>query len=143
MNSVHLSGRIASDPEIREFDDRTLCRFSLAVSAGPDRADFFSVEYWNPNGVVDLLEKGAPVLVSGFLKQDQWTADNGEKRSRVVVSARLLELLETRAAAEVRRRGASAEPDGGHAQRGQRPPAGKGSWQKGRAATRSPARGRG
>ena len=32
MNSVHLSGRVASDPEIREFDDSTLCRFSLAVS---------------------------------------------------------------------------------------------------------------
>lgn len=135
MNSVHLSGRLASDPEIREFDDRTLCRFNLAVSSGPDRTDFFTVEYWNPNGVVELLEKGAPLLISGFLKQDQWTTDNGEKRSRVVVSARLVELLETRAAAEIRRRGTSEESArASRSTRDERPTPKKSNWQKGRAA---------
>ncbi len=120
MNAVHLSGRIASDPEIRDFENSTLCRFSLAVSGpapagkpanGSDRAertDFFNVEFWNPGGVADILEKGAPVLVSGFLKQDQWTTEDGEKRSRVVVSARLVELLESKAAADLRRQNASA-----------------------------------
>jgi single stranded DNA-binding protein len=140
MNSVHLSGRVASDPEIREFDDSTLCRFSLAVSSSSDRADFFTVEYWNPNGVVDLLEKGAPILVSGFLKLDQWTAENGEKRSRVIVSARLLELLETRAAAEIRRRGTSEARGSVQAQNSQRSPTGKGSWKKNPGAARAPVR---
>ncbi|MCC5807937.1 MAG: single-stranded DNA-binding protein [Opitutales bacterium] len=120
MNAIHLSGRIATDPEIREFENSTLCRFSLAVS-GPglsakssngqdreERTDFFSVEFWNPGGVADILEKGAPVLVSGFLKQDQWTTEEGEKRSRVVVSARLVELLESKAAADLRRQNAAA-----------------------------------
>ncbi len=120
MNAVHLSGRIATDPEIRDFENSTLCRFSLAVS-GPaaagksanssdreERTDFFNVEFWNPGGVADILDKGAPVLVSGFLKQDQWTTEDGEKRSRVVVSARLVELLESKAAADLRRQNAAA-----------------------------------
>lgn len=120
MNAVHLSGRIASDPEIRDFENSTLCRFSLAVSVPSaavkstnggdraDRADFFTLEFWNPGGVADILEKGAPVLASGYLKQDQWTTEDGEKRSRVVVSARLVELLESKAAADLRRQGAGS-----------------------------------
>ncbi len=103
MNAIHLSGRLATEPEVKDFENSTVCRFKIAVPGSAERTDFFAVEYWNPGGVADLLEKGAPILVSGFLKQEQWTGDKGEKRSRVVVVARVLELLESRAAAEARR----------------------------------------
>ena len=103
MNAIHLSGRLATEPEFKEFENSSICRFNMAVQGSSERTDFFSVEYWNPGGVADLLEKGAPVLVSGQLKQEQWTTEKGEKRSRVVVVARFIELLESRAAAELRR----------------------------------------
>jgi single-strand DNA-binding protein len=97
MNSVNLTGNLATDVELREFgDDKKLATFVLAVdrSSRDDDADFFRVATWDHQAQLcaEYLEKGRKVAVEGRLRHHTWE-DNGEKRSRVEVVARRVEFL--------------------------------------------------
>lgn len=74
MNAVILSGRLSSDPVLR---------------CTP-----------NAKAVADHLAKGRRVLVDGYLSQRRWETPDGEKRSRVQVVARQVELLDPPRSAE-------------------------------------------
>ncbi len=102
MNSITLTGRLATDPEMRTSHSATaVTQFRLAVSRrrsreGADRgAVFVDVVCFGARAesVAEYLEKGRQVAVSGRLELDEWQTDAGERRSRHKVIADEVEFL--------------------------------------------------
>ena len=110
MNAAHISGNLATDVEFLEFDEKSLSKFTLA-SNHADRVVFIPVEVWNQQHLTDYLQKGSRALVSGFLKQDQWENEDGERRSRIVLVGQSVEFLD--------RKRESSRPQSGNGKRPQ------------------------
>jgi single-strand DNA-binding protein len=95
MNQVSLIGRLATDPESRAGQQHEAASFRLAVprrhrSDGTDAGAVF-VEVVTFDGlaktVAEYLTKGRQVAVNGRLEQNEWTAEDGSKRSRIQIIA--------------------------------------------------------
>jgi single-strand DNA-binding protein len=96
MNSVILIGNLTTDVELREFGQKQLATFGLAVDRGgkDSETDFFRISVWDRQAQVcaDYLAKGRKVALEGRLKYRAWE-DEGKKRSAVEVVAYRVEFL--------------------------------------------------
>jgi single-strand DNA-binding protein len=98
MNQVCLIGRLGRDPELRVTQGGvSVAKFSLAV---PRRDEAKSTDWLDvtcfgktAEAVGEYLKKGAQVGISGRLRQDKWTAQDGQQRSRIVVIAAQVDFL--------------------------------------------------
>ncbi len=94
MNVVVLTGRVATEPQLRYTSNtnKAICTFGVVVGIKP-RTSFIPIELWENKAerAAKSLSKGRIVSISGELKQNQWE-ENGEKKSRLVVSAYKVEL---------------------------------------------------
>ena len=93
LNSIILEGNLTRDPVL----DKTprgipFCRFTVASnrfykSEGErhEEVGFFEVETWSRLAETcgEYLTRGRGVRVVGRLKQDRWTNDEGQPRSRI------------------------------------------------------------
>jgi single-strand DNA-binding protein len=97
VNSVVLTGNLATDVEVKELsEERQVATFVLAVDrAGADEADFFRISAWNKQAELcgRYLSKGRKAGVDGRLKSSSWEDGDGNKRSSVEVVARHVEFL--------------------------------------------------
>jgi len=97
MNSVTVVGRLTTDPELRFTNTGTaVCGFSIAVDrVGTKETDFFEVVAWSKTAeaVATYVAKGHQVAVTGSLRQDRWETPEGDRRSRVKVSASAVDFL--------------------------------------------------
>jgi single-strand DNA-binding protein len=101
LNCVLLLGHLTRDPELRATPGGTpVAQFGLGVTrawrtaAGDlqEETCFVEVVVWGrqAEAVAAHLTKGRAVFVAGRLQLDRWTADGGERRSRLkVVAARV------------------------------------------------------
>lgn len=98
-NSTTLSGNLTRDPDIRyTWDGQANASFGLAVNRrwqprGSDTweeaTSFFDVVCWRElaENVALSLVRGSRVIVTGRLEQQSWETENGERRSRVELTA--------------------------------------------------------
>jgi len=100
MNQTIMTGNLTADIETRDIQSRDkgsdelhLRKFTLACNEG-ERVVFIPVEAWNMPHLPECLSKGAKVLISGALKQDNWETESGDKRSRIVLTAYKVEFLD-------------------------------------------------
>lgn len=101
-NRVVLMGNLTRTPEIRYTAGGTaVTDLGLAVNDRVKRNDewveeptFVTVTLWGRMAEVagEYLEKGAPLLIEGRLKLEQWETE-GEKRQRLKVVADNMTLL--------------------------------------------------
>jgi single-strand DNA-binding protein len=137
LNKVMLIGRLTRDPEVRTFaNGGKVASLGFAVnnrrknsSTGEWEDDpvFIDVEAFNrgdyghmADTVEQYLKKGQQVFIEGHLKLDQWTSQEGQKRSKLKVVADNFQFLEPRseggmsgtgrAASAMPRRPAAAPP---------------------------------
>jgi len=114
LNKVMLIGRLTRDPEVRTFSATggKVAKFGFAVNnrkknqqtgQWEDDPVFVEVEAFNRGETgkkADLVEqylrKGHQVFIEGHLKLDQWTTQDGQKRSMIKVVLDNLEFLEKR-----------------------------------------------
>lgn len=113
LNKVMLIGRLTRDPEMRTFSNGgKVAHFGFAVnnrrknmSTGQweDEPVFLDVEAFNRGDTgktADLVEqylrKGHQAFVEGHLKLDQWTSQDGQKRSKIKIVVERIEFLEPR-----------------------------------------------
>ncbi|MHA2068217.1 MAG: single-stranded DNA-binding protein [Candidatus Thorarchaeota archaeon] len=87
-----LMGHVGRSPEIKEFGDKKLATFSMAVSRrvkGEKVSDWFDVKAWGYNAdfVANYVQKGSAILVAGEPQVETWDAKDGGKRSKVVLNA--------------------------------------------------------
>ena len=91
LNHIVLMGRLVRDPELRRTrNDVPVASCRMAVNRpGSEKADFIDIEAWR--GTADFLmkyfEKGQPLVVSGRLRIEEWTAEGGQKRYSAKVVA--------------------------------------------------------
>lgn len=152
LNKVMLIGRLTRDPEIRVFaNGGKVAKFGFAVNnrkknqqtgQWEDDPVFLDVEAFNRGETgkqADLVEnslrKGQQIFIEGHLRLDQWTSQDGQKRSKLTIVVDNFQFLEPRsdgmgprssAATAAPRRNMSAPPaDEGYdgpAEQGLEPP---------------------
>lgn len=100
-NKVVLVGNVTRDPELRKAGQASVCDLGVAVNErvkkGGDWIEeptFVDVTLWNKTAEVacEYLTKGAPVLIEGRLRMDQWEQD-GKKRSKLKVVGERMQML--------------------------------------------------
>ncbi len=107
FNNVMLMGNLTRDPELRYTSNNTaIAKISLACNRkysaanGEKREEvtFVDCEAWGRTGEVinQYLSKGRPIFIEGRLKLDQWTDQNGQKRSRHVVVIENFQFIDSR-----------------------------------------------
>ena len=113
LNKVMLIGRLTRDPEVRTFSTGgKVANFGLAVNnrrRNPSTGDwedepvFIDMAVFNrgeQGRQADLTEqylrKGHQVFIDGHLKLDQWTSQDGQKRSKLSVVVDNFQFLEPR-----------------------------------------------
>lgn len=100
VNVVCLSGRLVRDPELKATQSgSSICNLSMAVNESykqgdewKERAHFFDVVLFGAQGenAAKYLTKGSPITVQGTLQQRSWETQEGQKRSKVEVNARVV-----------------------------------------------------
>ena len=104
MNHVFLMGNLTRDPESRTLPSGAkVTDLGLAVSdsykdkegKAVERAVFADVVTWGRQAetCAEFLKKGAPVMVEGKLRLDQWENEHKEKRSKLRVHAFRVQFL--------------------------------------------------
>ena len=96
-NSFAVTGFTGKDAEIRQFNNASVARFSLAVSRTEKRGEetsrvaaFMNIEAWRKNenaSDFDILKKGTMLTVEGYFKPEEWTDKEGVKHQRIILVA--------------------------------------------------------
>lgn len=105
MNRVYLSGRLTRDPDVRYLQGgAAVAKGGLAVSRRYNTRDggkkedthFIDFEAWDKNAefLAEYAKKGAALLIEGSLRVDEWEAQDGSKRTKVLVRADRVQTLE-------------------------------------------------
>lgn len=116
LNTVTLVGNLVRDAELSyTTSGHPVVKFAIATNRRRKRGDewvdeasFFDVKSFGKQGaaIAPHLLKGQKVGVSGELQQERWEAQDGSKRSKVVVNAGYIQLL-----GKGKREEASQEPE--------------------------------
>ena len=98
MNNVSVSGRLARDPECKEFEDgKAVCDFSIAVN-GYRKEDtvWLKVKAWGnrAKSCSKFCRKGSLVNVAGSLRSNAWTAKDGTSRKEIYILASDVEFVQ-------------------------------------------------
>jgi single-strand DNA-binding protein len=89
-------GRLGKDPETRYFgsgNSVTSCRIAVnkpgAKRDDGQEPDWFKVEVWGDAGVslADAVKKGDLIDVSGRVKTETWTGQDGQERQQLTITA--------------------------------------------------------
>jgi single-strand DNA-binding protein len=122
---------VGNDPEPKYFDDgKVVLNLSLAVKrkyhplerkvrgirSGEEETDWFPLEFWGRDAeyVTNFVEKGTRLGITGSLVMDGWQDKaTGEQRRRPKILVRQIDIVESRAEAELRRGNAGGGGGGG------------------------------
>ena len=95
MNSILITGRLCADPELRQTQSGvSVCQFCVAVNrrfankqTGEREADFISCVAWRQTAdfVSRYFRKGGWIELSGELRNNDYTDQNGTKHHSMVV----------------------------------------------------------
>ncbi len=103
LNKVFLMGNLTRDPELRYTPGgQAVATLGLAVNNkytkdGDTKEDvlFVDITVWGrvAENCAEYLKKGRPVLVEGRLKYHTWESQEGQKRSKIDVTAMSVQFL--------------------------------------------------
>ena len=99
MNSVNIIGRLTADIELKKTQaGKSVVKFTVAVNAGQDRADFIDCVAWEKTAEIleQYAQKGHRIGVTGKLTTNTWKDQNGNTRKSTEVLADRVELLESK-----------------------------------------------
>jgi single-strand DNA-binding protein len=90
VNNVVVAGRITKDIEVKQFDNSSVGRFTLAVERPKYKdkekeTDFIDCSMWNADKLAQYLTKGKPIAVTGSIQTRNWDDKDGNKRKSVEV----------------------------------------------------------
>lgn len=105
MNKVILTGRLASNPELRVTAGEQQCsvtrfRFAVPKTSNREEAHFFNVVCWNSKAEFadKYLRKGMKIVLSGELEDNSYTDKDGNYRTFIEIKATELEFAESKPA---------------------------------------------
>jgi single-strand DNA-binding protein len=96
LNRVLLIGNLTADPELFEAGKTKVVNSSLAnhyfyENGQEERQEvttFSELKIWGTSAenFAKLVRRGQEILVEGFLRQDRWEDDQGNKRTKLYVN---------------------------------------------------------
>lgn len=97
-NTFAVTGFVANDAQVNNFDTASVARFSIAVSRSEKKGEdtsytsaFMNIEAWRKNEATttfDIIKKGTLLTVKGYFKPEEWTdKETGHKRNRITMVA--------------------------------------------------------
>lgn len=121
VNACTFAGNLARDVEVRHLaNDRTVAKSAIAVNRRYKAADgttaeevtFIDFECWGKmaESLAQHAKKGSAIYLTGRLKLDKWTTEDGQKRSRLSLVADTWQFTGGRPAATPSGPNAPAEP---------------------------------
>ena len=104
VNKVILIGRIGKEPELKELENSTLLKFSLATGESykskktdqwEQSTEWHNIVVWGPRaqGLSKILRKGEPLYIEGKITTRSWEGNDGVKRYMTEIIARDVKLL--------------------------------------------------
>lgn len=106
INKVIIIGNLTRDAELSYTQSGfALLKFSIAVNRRRKQGDqwvdetsFFDITMFGSRGeaIANYMTKGKKIAVDGQLQQDRWDAQDGTKRSKVVIIADNIQFLSSR-----------------------------------------------
>jgi single-strand DNA-binding protein len=95
---ITIVGRLAADPEFRDFGNNSVAKFRVITSDRRKNEDGnwvdvntsgWNIAAWNnlSESCKNVLAKGQEVIVIGSVKEDTWTDKEGNSRKSVEVTA--------------------------------------------------------
>lgn len=91
MNVCHFLGNLVRDPELKTTQSgKSLVKITIAVNRRYKKNDqieqevaFLNAEAWDTGAevIAKNFVKGKPIIVHGPIVQDNWTTEDGQKRS--------------------------------------------------------------
>jgi len=120
-NKIILAGNLTRDVEIRYTQGgsaigntaiATSRKFKSQTGEQKEEVLFVDLTFFGRTAEIanQYLRKGSKVLVDGRLKLDQWTAQDGTKRSKHSVTVENLQMLDTRSQSEQLAQGGYSAP---------------------------------
>lgn len=91
-NKVILMGNLTRDPDMRYTrNDTAVANFGMAVNRkfkGEEETTFVDCTAWGKvaETISQYLRKGKPIMVDGRLTLDQWQNQEGQNRSKLLVT---------------------------------------------------------
>lgn len=89
MNSITIDGRLGKDPEVRHTTSgKTVVNFTIANQRNKEETDWFDCVAWERTAefISNYFKKGDGINIEGRLQQERWQNDDGQNRSKVVIS---------------------------------------------------------
>lgn len=111
MASISIAGPVVGTPEFRHFESGA-CVFSFSVAdkgyvkppQGQQYAldQYYNVEVWNDRAktLVDMIQKGVIVTVSGQPVWSEYTSRDGQKVKKLTIERPMVDFVLTRRQAE-------------------------------------------
>ncbi|MGD8453751.1 MAG: single-stranded DNA-binding protein [Phycisphaerae bacterium] len=107
FNKVILMGNLTRDPQLRYLpSNMAVCEFGLAVNRrfrdreGNQKEEtcFVDISAFGRTAetINQYMTKGRPILIEGRLRFDQWTGQDGQKRSKLTVVAENFQFVGSR-----------------------------------------------
>ena len=97
MNRITIIGNLTKEPESRDTQNGTVCKFSVAVARrfNRDATDFFNVVTWKAlaDNCMKFLGKGKKVAVSGEMQFRTYEDKQGKKQNISEIIADEVEFL--------------------------------------------------
>jgi single-strand DNA-binding protein len=103
LNKTIIVGNLGHDPQFKEYDGKTLCKFSVATSESykdkegkkVEITEWHDVEVWGGLAKVcsEYLKKGREVLVEGSYRTNAWEDEDGTKHSKKFISANNVQFM--------------------------------------------------
>lgn len=98
LNTASISGNLGQDPEVKYFDSGSVvCSFSVAVTTykqGNKHTVWMPCKAWGK--VAELIGesvfKGNQIAVTGSLDLEEWIGQDEQKKSRMVLVVRDVQL---------------------------------------------------
>jgi single-strand DNA-binding protein len=98
LNACILTGNLGADPEIfYSSEGEPVATFNLAFRSSKKKTGWIKVIVFNKLAeiVERYLHKGARIIVVSKLDQENWTTDEGVKRSSIKLIANSIEFVKT------------------------------------------------
>ena len=96
MNKVILTGNLTRDPEYKTTSAGELTSGSIAVKGYKEgEVYYFDFNVWGKRAstFTQYTSKGKKVLLEGRLQQQTWEANDGAKKSKVLINVENFEFL--------------------------------------------------
>jgi single-strand DNA-binding protein len=96
MNTINITGRLTSNPELTDNDGTEICDLRIVENGAAGRTLFVDVAVFGRQAAAcaEHLAKGARVAVGGYLRHQEWRAEDGSKRSKHSIVAQRVEFLD-------------------------------------------------